>query len=92
MIVMAAADNVGIALKPIAAQERAAAREGVSLVAREEIPAGHKIALKPIGEGERILRFGVAVGIAKAPIGEGRLVHIHNVKSQYLDNAEDHFE
>ena len=56
------------------------------------IPLGHKIALRPIAAGEKIVRFGVPVGIATADIAPGRLVHVHNVRSQYLDNVEDHYE
>jgi hypothetical protein len=32
------------------------------------------------------------VGLAKVAIAKGALVHIHNVRSQYLDNEVDHYE
>jgi altronate hydrolase len=92
MIVLEDGDNVGIALRDIGAGEAALSGGGRTVAAGEAIPQGHKIALHPIGEGERIVRLGVAVGIATAAIGTGRLVHIHNVRSQYLDNDDDHFE
>ena len=63
-----------------------------ALQALEDIPQGHKIALQAVGRGERIVRLGVPVAIATAPSAPGRLVHVHNVKSQYLDNDHDHFE
>jgi altronate hydrolase len=92
MIVLGEADNVGVALRNIATGARAEDAAGRALQALEEIPQGHKIALQAIGSGERIVRLGVPVAIATAAIAPGRLVHVHNVKSQYLDNDHDHFE
>ena len=92
MVVLANEDNVGIALKGIAAGEIALASEGRKIMSHEEVPLGHKIALRNIEQGEKIIRFGVPVGIARSVIEPGRLVHVHNVRSQYLDNEEDHYE
>ena len=92
MIILVEDDNVGVALRDIAANEQARSANGPQLPALERIVQGHKIALRNIAEGEKIIRFGVAVGIATASIGRGHLVHIHNVKSQYLNNDEDHYE
>ena len=92
LIVMNPTDNVGIALRAIAAHEPAFDREAVEIEAKQEIPQGHKIALRPIAEGEPIMRLGLPVGIATAAIAPGHLVHMHNVRSQYLDNEEDHYE
>lgn len=92
MIVLDAADNVGVALRDIVAGEIAADTAGRELVAEEAIPQGHKIALGAIPAGARILRLGVPVGIAAPDIAAGHLVHVHNVRSQYLDNDHDHYE
>lgn len=92
MIVLDGGDNVGIALRDIAANEEASAVHGPRLTAGERIVQGHKIALRDIAEGEKIIRFGMAVGITTSAIAHGRLVHVHNVRSQYLDNDEDHYE
>lgn len=92
MVVLAADDNVGIAVRDIEGGEPAWSTGGAALVASESIPLGHKLALQTIAEGDRIVRFGVPVGIATAGIAPGRLVHIHNVRSQYLDNVEQHYE
>jgi hypothetical protein len=92
MIVLAAVDNVCVALRDIGTGELAVDAAGKSLRAEEPIPLGHKIALVPITAGAQILRFGVPVAIASADIAAGHLVHIHNVRSQYLDNDHDHYE
>ena len=92
IVVLAAADNVGIALRDIETNEAARSAGGSWIAAREAIPLGHKIALADIECGQAIVRFGVPVGIATKPIAPGQLVHIHNVRSRYLDNVEDHYE
>ena len=85
MIVLAADDNVGVALRDIAAGAKAEDAAGHGLQALEEIPQGHKIALRTIGSGERIIRLGVPVAIATAPIAQGRLVHVHNVRWELIE-------
>ena len=92
IVVLAKADNVGVALRDIGARDKVHAADGAAVVACEPIPLGHKIALVPIAAGEAILRFGVAVGLATGAISPGQLVHVHNVRSRYLDNVEDHYE
>src|ERR1700760_1492270 len=44
----------------------------------ERIPAGHKVAIKPIAEGEPIKRYGQIIGFATAPIAPGQHVHTQN--------------
>lgn len=92
IVVLAETDNVGIAVRDLQMNETARSVNGRSTMTREAIPLGHKIALRPIAAGEKIVRFAVPVGVATADIATGALVHVHNVKSQYLDNVEDHYE
>ena len=92
MVVMAPGDNVGIATRDIAAGEFARALGGREQAASERIPLGHKIALVDITPDGPIMRFGVPVGVATAPVAAGCLVHVHNVASRYFDNDEDHHE
>lgn len=92
IVVLTAEDNVGIAVSDIKANEMARAMGGQSAIAAEAIPLGHKIALRPIAAAEKIIRFSMPVGIAIVDIAAGALVHVHNVRSQYLDNVEDHYE
>lgn len=49
------------------------------VVARTAIPAGHKVALRPISQGEIVLRYGENIGIAKTGIQPGDHVHGHNL-------------
>jgi altronate dehydratase len=84
-------DNVGVAIHDIAAGAPVALAD-LKLAARDAVPLGHKIALRHIKAGERILKFGVPVGSATQDILAGAHVHMHNVKSDYLNNRDEHWE
>ena len=53
-----------------------AVADGVTTV--ERIPAGHKVAIKPIAAGEPIRRYGQIIGFATVPIAPGQHVHTQN--------------
>src|ERR1700756_1585571 len=44
----------------------------------DRIPAGHKVAIKPIAVGEAIRRYGQIIGFATQPIAPGQHVHTQN--------------
>jgi altronate hydrolase len=69
-------DNVSVALAPIAKGELL---DGI--VAQSDIPAGHKIAIRSIAQGEPILKYGYPIGAARLPIAQGEHVHSHNMAS-----------
>ena len=48
------------------------------IAAIERIPAGHKVAIRPMETGEAIRRYGQIIGFATAPIAPGQHVHEHN--------------
>jgi altronate hydrolase len=48
------------------------------VVAAQRIPAGHKVAVRPIGQGEPVRRYGQIIGFAASPIEPGQHVHVHN--------------
>ena len=52
---------------------------GAGVVAAERIPAGHKVAVKPIAVGEAVRRYGQIIGFATVPIEPGRHVHVQNI-------------
>src|ERR1019366_1456850 len=76
-------DNVAVARVPIPAGTELSV-EGLQLVTREDIPAGHKIALGAIRTGERVERYGQAIGRASQPIDAGQHVHTHNLSFEEL--------
>jgi altronate hydrolase len=60
--------------------------EGVTTV--ERIPAGHKVAIKPIAQGEAVIRYGQIIGFATQPIAPGQ--HIHTQNCGMGDFAKDY--
>lgn len=54
----------------------------IAFDAADPIPIGHKLAIKPIAAGETIIKYGVDIGRAIAPIGAGAHLHVHNVKTK----------
>ena len=63
-------DNVAVALRPIAAGEQLTVGE-YQVTTQEEIPQGHKFALKAIAEGEPVIKYGFRIGYAKEAIAAG---------------------
>jgi len=79
-------DNVATALNDLTSGDTAevSERDGSSFVLRsvEAVPFGHKIAVKPIGQGEDVIKYGASIGVATQDIGEGEYVHTHNLASK----------
>lgn len=42
------------------------------------VPAGHKVATRPIAEGAPVRKYGQIIGFASRPIAPGEHVHVHN--------------
>src|ERR1041384_3854505 len=76
-------DNVAVARVPIPAGADLRV-DGIHLIARDAIPAGHKVALRKLEPGEMLLRYGQAIGRAKNPIEPGQHVHTHNLSFEEL--------
>lgn len=54
----------------------------VQVKALNDIPIGHKIALKPLSSGDTVIKYGVDIGRTVAPIQIGEHLHVHNVKTK----------
>src|SRR6185369_5124417 len=55
---------------------------------REDIPAGHKFALRRIDVGEAIVKYGFPIGAMTAPVSMGHWVHSHNLRTQLEGMSE----
>ena len=77
------ADNVYIATGPLRPGDVVHA-DGRQLPITEPVELGHKVAARPIEEGERVVRFGMPIGSATRPIAAGAWVHTHNLASDYI--------
>jgi SAF domain len=76
-------DNVCTAISPIASGVSLQV-SGHEIVAEKTIPLGFKVAACNIGIHETIVKYGVPIGSATRDIALGELVHVHNMKSDYL--------
>ena len=61
---------------------------GRSVTLVEDIAKGHKVALRPIGAGENVVKYGYPIGHATSPIAEGAWIHSHNIKTNLSDEIE----
>jgi altronate hydrolase len=57
---------------------------------RSQVPAGYKIAARPIRKGEPILKYAVTVGFANTDIEPGTMVHSHNTEFREFDRDYAH--
>jgi altronate dehydratase small subunit len=53
----------------------------------EDIMFGHKLALRRLGRGEEIVKYGEVIGVASQPIMVGEWVHTHNAESGRLPTS-----
>ena len=48
----------------------------------DDIPIGHKIALKDLNVGDTVFKYGTDIGKVVKPIRQGEHLHVHNVKTK----------
>jgi altronate hydrolase len=77
-IVLRTGDDVAVAARPLAAEDALWDGEREFRVGGE-IPAGHKVALRGVAEGEPVRKYGQVIGFATRPIAAGDHVHTHNL-------------
>jgi (2R)-sulfolactate sulfo-lyase subunit alpha len=54
----------------------------ITLPCVQDIPLGHKVALKDMNPGDTVIKYGVDIGKVVAPIRKGEHAHVHNVKTK----------
>jgi len=79
-------DTVGVMVTHVASDQKLTGwnmetDETLEAVAREDIPLGHKIAMKSISAGEKVIKYNVPIGNATGDIAPGQHVHTHNLKT-----------
>ena len=80
VLVISGADNVATALEPLD-PGRIVDLGAITVRIAEAIPRGHKVALRAIAAGERVIKYGSPIGSASSDIAAGTHVHTHNVAS-----------
>ena len=83
-IIMKPKDNVCTVVEAVAAGTEITASCGEiksTTQVLNNIPAGHKFAIKAIGKGEPVIKYGEIIGLATRDIEPGQHVHVHNIES-----------
>lgn len=81
-------DNVAVCLEGVLAREELTFDQKV-IIANQDIPQNHKIALNDIKKGEVVIKYGFSIGIAIQDIKTGDWAHTHNIKT-LLDKTKDY--
>jgi (2R)-sulfolactate sulfo-lyase subunit alpha len=79
-------DDVGVAVKDLKKNEEVGVvtleGEFVTLVKMsDDVPLGHKVAMRELAEGKQITEYGRTIGKATQAVSPGGHVHVHNIKT-----------
>lgn len=54
----------------------------LAAVSNQDVPIGHKIALRDLAVGDTVIKYGQDIGRVVAPVRKGDHVHTHNLKTK----------
>jgi (2R)-sulfolactate sulfo-lyase subunit alpha len=79
-------DDVGVAVRDLAAGEEigAVTLEGqfvTTVVLTEQVPLGHKVAMRDMAEGKSVIEYGRPIGKATKAVKCGQHVHTQNLRT-----------
>lgn len=84
-IVFSKKDNVATALKNLFKDREVQVsfqEMSITVKLKEDIPFGHKFAIKDIKQGSEVYKYGEPIGVATKDIEIGDYVHVHNVSGR----------
>ena len=84
-------DDVAVAIETLAPGTEAPVA-GDTIVTVEEIPAGHKLALRDFGPGEIVHKYGFPIGETTAPVARGAWIHEHNLRTRLAGHDDYRYE
>ena len=79
-ICLSPADNCAVALEDLK-EGRSYPVGSRTILCRQDIERGHKMALVDLAVGDPVIKSGYAIGYVTGPIREGGLVHIPDIAS-----------
>lgn len=83
LLLLSEQDNVVVALVNLKRGETLNI-DGDEVVLAADAPLGFKVARRSFKAGDKVLKYGAVIGSATAAIERGEVVHVHNLKSDYL--------
>ncbi len=54
----------------------------IDITAKQDIPIGHKVALKDMAVGDTVWKYGIDMGKVVSPIKAGEHAHVQNIKTK----------
>lgn len=54
----------------------------ITLPCRQDIPIGHKVAMRDMVVGDTVMKYGIDMGKVVAAIKAGEHAHVHNIKTK----------
>ena len=84
-------DNVVVAISPIKKGDTVSI-DDINVTAEEDIPQGHKIAVRDIPVNGQVIKYGVSIGHATEDIPAGHWVHTHDMKTNLSGEVEYTYE
>ena len=54
----------------------------IDVSAKQDIPIGHKVALKDMAVGDTVVKYGIDMGKVVKAIAAGEHAHVHNIKTK----------
>ena len=74
------ADNVVVAITDLKAGE-IISDEGADVVLKEDVPAGHKVTLKDLTEGENVIKYGYPIGHVRQDVEAGKWINENQIQT-----------
>ena len=79
-------DNVAVAIEPLFKGDVVSV-EGRNITLASDLPAGHKMAIEDIRQGEKVIKYGYPIGAATCDIAKGSHVHAFNIRTLLSEDA-----
>jgi hypothetical protein len=83
LLLLSEQDNVVVACANLQ-QGDVVRMDGEDVKLPSDAPVGFKIARREFTSGEKVTKYGAAIGSTTTAIMRGDVVHLHNMKSDYL--------
>ncbi len=83
LLLLSETDNVVVALVNLKRGESVRI-DGDDVPLISDAPLGFKLARHALAAGDKVLKYVAVIGSATAAIVRGEVVHVHNMKSDYL--------
>ena len=56
--------------------------KSLEVTAKSDIPIGHKLAIRALGNDATVIKYGVDIGKTIAPVQVGEHTHVHNLRTK----------